>query len=837
VQRSAEEPTPDWQQVKDVFAGALERVLAERDAYLTSRCAGDLVLEGSVRDLLAALEEAPDFLESRDPVDRAALSALGLDERPALDPGARMGPYEVLDLLDAGGMGEVYRARDHRLRRDVALKVLHRGPGGDAGARLSAEARAAAAINDPNVVAVFDVGEAAGVPFVVTELLDGETLGRRLRRGPVEAQEAVALGIEIARGLAAVHAQGLVHRDLKPDNVFLTRQGGVKLLDFGVAKALHGPAAIPSATGAVAALEPSTVMGTPGYVAPEQLDGHPSDARADVFALGAVLHRMLGPRTSALGAPREPLPATVPVELARVVERCLARAPERRFQSAEEARRALESVAAAPRRRWRRAGAAAAAAAAGVAAVLALRAPGPDRRAETAVRSLVVLPLEDASGASGGAFLGAGITEGLTAQIARTRALRVLSRTTVAALARGATDPATAARELGVDAILAGSVRRSGQRVRIDLRLDGVETGARLWEGTYEGALHEVPALLRTSTAALTAELAGEAPSAAAARSGPRSDAAYEAFLRGRHLWNLRSGETVPQAVAEFNRALQQDPLYASAYTGLADALATLGDMLHSMPHREAFARAEAAARRALALDPSEAEAHATLGHMRMHAWRWAEADREFRLAIEKSPGHAPAHQWRAYNLASQGRLAEAVHESRTAEQLDPLSPIIAADVAQILYFAGRDEEAVAQARQTLLMNPSFAEARRILFLALLRAGRRAEAARELEAYVRHPDGGPGGSVGFAYARLGRRADAQRTIARLQARPRGRFVPPYDLAVIHAGLGERDRAFARLEEAVSTNDPESMILPVDPRLSALRGDPRFAAVLLRMDVE
>jgi tetratricopeptide (TPR) repeat protein len=710
VQPSAEEPTPDWQQVKDVFAGALERALAERDAYVTSRCAGDMVLEGSVRDLLAALEEAPDFLESRDPVDRAALSALGLDERPALDPGARMGPYEVLELLDAGGMGEVYRARDHRLRRDVALKVLHGGPGGDAVARLSAEARAAAAISDPNVVAVFDVGEAEGVPFVVTELLDGETLGQRLRRGPVETQEAVALGIEIARGLAAVHAQGLVHRDLKPDNVFLTRQGGVKLLDFGVAKVLHGSVATRPATGAVASVEPSTVIGTPGYVAPEQVDGHPSDARADVFALGCVLHRMLGPRTSAIGALREPLPSTVPFELARVVERCLARAPERRFQSAEEARSALESVAAAPRRRWRRAGAAAAAAAAGIAVVLALRSPGTDRPAGT--RSI-----------------------------------------------------------------------------------------------------------------------------AAPTRSWPRSDAAYEAFLRGRHLWNLRSGETVPQAVAEFNRALQLDPLYAPAYTGLADALATLGDMLHSMPHREAFARAEAAARRALELDPSEAEAHATLGHMRMHAWRWAEADREFRLAIEKSPGHAPAHQWRAYNLASQGRLGEAVDESRTAERLDPLSPIIAADVAQILYFAGRDEEAVAQARQTLLMNPSFAEARRILFLALLRSGRRQEAARELEAYVRHPDGGPGGSVGYAYARLGRRADAQRTIAQLQARPRGRFVPPYDLAVIHAGLGERDRAFARLEEAVTTNDPESMILPVDPRLAGLRGDPRFAAVLLRMDAE
>ena len=563
--------------------------------------------------------------------------------------------------------------------------------------RLSAEARAAAAISDPNVVAVFDVGETGGVPFVVTELLEGETLGRRLRRAPVAPAEAIALGIEIARGLAAVHAQGFVHRDLKPDNVFLTRQGGVKLLDFGVAQALsddtptHG----------------STVVGTPGYVAPEQLDGHPIDARADVFALGAVLHRMLGMRPTGASTPRGPLPPPVPVPLARLVDRCLARAPEERFQSADEVRRALQAIAARPRRRWWRAGAALGAA---IAAVVALRAPA--------------------------------------------------SRTPAAAVGSPAVRP-----------------------------------------------------LAR-----------------------PRSDEAYEAFLRGRHLWSLRSTQTVPDAIEQFNRALQLDPLYAPAYTGLADAFATLGDMLHSMPHREAFARAEAAARRALQLDPSEAEAHATLGHVRMHAWRWAEAEREFELAIQLRPGYAPAHHWRAYNLASQGRLDQAVATMRHAEQLDPLSPIIGSDVAQILYFAGRDREAIAQARQTLQMHPSFAEARRILFLALLHAGERAAAARELETYARHPDGGPGGSVGYAYARLGRRAEAGRTLAALQA-PRGTFIPPYDLAVIHAGLGERDRALACLQEAVSTNDPESMILPVDPRLSALRGDPRLAAVLRRMDVE
>jgi TolB-like protein/tetratricopeptide (TPR) repeat protein len=833
-----DEPTPDWQQVKTLFADALERAPSERDAYLAARCAGNRALEASVRDLLDALQEAPDFLESRDAVDRAAFAALGLESCPALALGARMGPYEVVELLDAGGMGEVYRARDHRLGRDVALKVLHARPDGEAGPRLAAEARAAAAISDPNVVAVFDVGETGGVPFVVTELLEGETLGRRLRRAPVDVREAVALGIEIARGLSAVHAQGFVHRDLKPDNVFLTRQGGVKLLDFGVAKALSEgtPPGGDRAPSPGTPTRGSTVIGTPGYVAPEQLEGQPVDARADVFALGAVLHRMLALRPADASVPHGPLPPAVPVALARLVDRCLARAPEQRFRSAEEVRRALQAIAARPRRRRSRAAASVAAALAVVAVAWSLRASA-SRAPAPAVRSLAVLPLAGDSGGTGDAYLGEGIADGLAAQISRSRALRVLSRTTVAALARRSAGPREAARRLGVDALLAGSVRRSGQHVRIDLRLDRVATGGRLWEGTYEGALHDVPALLRTIAASLLSEVGGvPRPAVLPERPWPRSDETYEAFLRGRHLWNLRSAQTVPDAIDQFNRALQLDPLYAPAYTGLADAFATLGDMVHSMPHREAFARAEAAARRALALDPSEAEAHATLGHVRMHAWRWAEAEREFQLAIDESPGYAPAHHWRAYNLASQGRLDQAVATIRHAEQLDPLSPIIGSDVAQILHFAGRHGEAVAQARQTLQMHPSFAEARRVLFLALLGAGDRAAAARELATFARHPDGGPGASTGYAYARLGRRVEAERTLAALQA-PRGRFIPPYELAVIHAGLGDRDRAFARLAEAVSTNDPESMILPVDPRLATLRGDPRFAAVLLRMDVE
>jgi tetratricopeptide (TPR) repeat protein len=321
---------------------------------------------------------------------------------------------------------------------------------------------------------------------------------------------------------------------------------------------------------------------------------------------------------------------------------------------------------------------------------------------------------------------------------------------------------------------------------------------------------------------------------ASAPRRQPASSEAYDAYLRGRYYWNIRSADSVSRAIAEFNRALELDPLFAPAYTGLADALATLGDMLYAMPSKDAFARAEAAAQRALELDPSQAEAHATLGHLRMHALHWNEAEREFQLAIDLNPGYAPAHQWRAYNLASQGRMAEAVAAVERAAALDPLSLIINADVAQVLFFAGRVDESIAQARKAIQMNPGFMEAHRALFLGLLAKGQNDEASRELEAYHRNPDGGPGASVGYAYAVLGRRAKALGVIDELRRRPGNRVEPPYSFGVIYAALGDVDRAFRYLDESVTTNDTESMILPADPRLARLHGDPRFQALRVRM---
>jgi serine/threonine-protein kinase len=852
-----------WARAKRLFQEALDVDAERRSAFLEERCAEDAALKDAVELLLAAHDEAQAFLESPTEADRLAAELL---DEPAqtVAVGSRIGPYDIVGLLGAGGMGEVYRARDERLGRDVAVKVLRRSDDPDPRRRqrFAREARAVGSINDPSIVTVFDVGWHQGTPYLVSELLEGETLGERLRRGRLGPRESVACAVQIARSLAAAHDKGVAHLDLKPENVFLTRQGAVKLLDFGVARFVESHPErrlLDSGSGPAGG---STLVGTPGYMAPEQMEGR-ADHRADLFALGAVLYRMLTGRHALPGSTsaRDPSPAdgagttrgpspppfsaadAVPAALERIVRRCLETRPEDRFQSAAEVRLALERLAEAEPRLARRRVPITRLAAGALVSVLLLGAV-PQRGSRVAappttrVRSLAVLPFRGEAEAAGQDYLVEGVTDGLTGDIAR------LNLDGVRLIARGSVMPFKAedlplpevARRLGVDAVVQGTVTRTGRRVGLRVRLVGARSGEPLWAGTYEGRLDEAADLQRRIVTGVAAVVAPEVDvdRNLPRRRPPRTVEAYEAYLRGRYYWNARSEDAVRKAIEEFNRALALDPLYAPAYTGLADAFATLGDVLYLLPSHEAFAQSEAASLRALRLDPSQAEAHATLGHLRMHAWRWVEAEREFQQALEIDGDYASAHQWRAWNLMCTGRPDEGVASIQTARRVDPLSPSINADVAQILYFARRHDEAVAQSRQTLQMYPGFQEARRVLFLALLASGREREALEELETFYRSPDGGPGASAGYAFALLGRRGRAVSILRQQEARSQRQFVPPFDRAVIHVGLGNLDRAFALLEESVKANDTESMILPADPRLDPLRGDPRFAALLRGM---
>jgi serine/threonine-protein kinase len=846
----------EWAHVKRLLEEALALAPESRAAFVAR--AGDPALKATLTALLAAHAEAGDFLESRTAVDHLAAAVLDDDaHEPALAAGSRLGPYEVVELLEVGGMGEVYRARDPRLGRDVALKVMRPWLSGDRERmrRFEAEARAAGALNDPNILAVYDVGSADGMPYIVSELLQGESLGRKLRRERLTRAQALEYAIGIAQGLAAAHAKGIVHRDLKPDNVFLTGDGRVKLLDFGVAKLLED-ASVDSGAALSRGATDSTVIGTPGYIAPERLAGLGSDHRADIFALGAILYQMLSGR-SAFGTGgdtaghlratlvREAAPFSpddgVPPALERVVRRCLAKQPEDRYPSAEPLRRALQALSPARASTARRAALAVAAVAALAAAASFLdvaRRPRAGREDAEArpIRSLAVLPLLNASGDPDQDYFADGLTDALIAEMARTKGLRVLSRASAQALKDAGRGRAEVASRLGVDALVEGSVRRTGPQVSVAVALLRPPADERVWAANYDRDARDVFELQRDVAGAILTEIAVVAPPSdgGAARRPPPDVEAYEAYLRGRHYWNMRTAEAAPKALAQFNRALALDPLYAPAYAGLADTYLTLGDMLYLMPHRDAFARGEAAALRAIELDPSQAAAYASLGHLRMHAWQWEDADRAFQRALALDPGYASALQWRAYDLASMGRMDAALASIERAQAVDPLSLIVNADRAELLWFGGRYAEAIEQSRKTLQMDPDFAEAHRILFLALQRTGRAEEALAGVEAYRRLRDGGIGGSVGYAYGRLGRPAEAETVLHELEERARKSLVPAYDLAAVEAGLGHTDRALTRLEESVATQDPESMILPVDPRMDSLRGQPRLAALLARM---
>ena len=691
-----------------------------------------------------------------------------------------MGPYQVVELLDAGGMGEVYRARDHRLGRDVALKVLHARPDGDAGTRLSAEARAAAAISDPNVVAVFDVGETGGVPFVVTELLEGETLrpAPAARAGATRG-EAVALGIEIARGLTAVHARGFVHRDLKPDNVFLTRQGGVKLLDFGVAKALtegppaHGGAPGPPGTATLSTRDrharvrrAGAARGTPDRPARRRVRA----GRRAASHAGAALDRRVRPARAVAGdgaggarAHRGPLPR--------------ARARAALPVGAEDARRALESLAARPRRALAR-GAAGAAAAASVAFGAVPPGAGVAASRQPAVRSLAVLPLADDAGGSGDAYLGEGIADGLAAQIvAHARAARPVAYDRDGP-GRGARPTRReAARRLGVDAILAGSVRRSGQRVRIDLRLDRVATGGRLWEGTYEGALHDVPALLRTIAASLLSGIGG---------------VPLPAVLRRAALAQERRGlRGLPARAPPLEPAVDPDGAGGDrAVQPRAPARPALRAGLHRPRGRVRDARGHAAldaAPRGLRARRGGRAAGARARSLRSRGARDARPHAHARVALGGSGARVPAGDRREPGLRAgaplarvQPRLAGPARPGGRDHAATPSSSTRCrrssrSDVAQVLYFAGprRARRSRRPARRCRCTRRSPRPGASCSWPCCA-PGERAEAARELGRRSRGiPDGGPGASVGYAYARLGRRTEAERTLAALQARRAG----------------------------------------------------------------
>lgn len=837
-----------WRRVKDLFLAALDVPPGQQDAFLAAACGADQGLRDEVASLLASDAEAGSFIEG----PAAALLAAGPARpfTPRLAPGAVLGRYEIVEFLGAGGIGEVYKARDTRLDRTVAIKFVSDPGDSQAGRRLLVEAQHASRLGHPHICGVHEVEDVDGLPFIVLEYIEGDTLREVLRRSPPASGDIIRWGMQIASALDHAHRRGIIHRDLKTSNVALTTDGQVKVLDFGLSRR-----ADPGTASAFPAsiLSDASVAGTLTHMAPEVLRGQPVDARSDLWALGVMLYEMVGgvvpfsgttpfETANAIlhGAPR-PLPSKIGPELRRVIDRCLVKDPRGRFQSAAEIRDTLDAIsveARAPttaRTGWSRTARRTAAGALVVAAAGGAYVTGvlPSAPADEAPRVLAVLPFDDTSIGAPQPSFAAGLTEGLIAELGRVDSMRVISAATTMRYQNRPGVVPDVARETGATLILRGSVSRASDGVRIAAELIEAGTGRVIWSETYERPIRTLQALHGTIATAVSRVSAVELEEGDRARfSTARAvdPEVYEAYLKGRYHWNQRTEESLREAVAEFQTALTLDPTYAPAYAALADCYNLLGTVMVGGGSTQQWRpRASEAAIRALQIDSGLAEAHATLGYVQHYNWEWDAAEQSLRRAIALNPSNALAHVWYANLLSSRLRLDEAIREVTIARDLDPLSPIVNTNVGWVLYMARRNDEAIAHYMTTLSLNPGYVQVRTRLGDAYELAGRHDDAIRELTTVVRLSNDSATSRVALAqiYALAGRNADARRLLDRALLERRERYVSSGAIANVFVALGDADQAFEWLEQSHHERANNVAYLAVEPLYDRIRQDPRF----------
>jgi len=790
--------------------------------------------------------------------------------------GQTLGHFQILEKIGAGGMGVVYRAHDERLDRDVALKVLPEGTLADETARkrFRKEALALAKLSHPNIGAIYDFDTQTGVDFLAMEYIPGVTLSDRLASGPLSQKEIAHLGTQLADGLGAAHQQGVVHRDLKPGNLRITPDGRVKILDFGLAKLLR-PTGGDDLTRSIS--ETQATAGTLPYMAPEQLRGEPADPRTDIYALGVVLYELATGRrpfeqrlATALAGDIQHKPPPPPgrlnpdlaPRLEEIILKCLEKEQENRYQSAKELevdlrRLGTPRTTAAGTSRAARAARIRAAWTAGLAAALfaavlagldvgGLRQRLLGHTPPPQIGSLAVLPLENLSHEPEQDYFAEGMTEELITNLAKIRGLRVISRTSVMQY-RGTMKPVREiGRELNVDAVVEGSVLRSGDRVRITAQLIRAATDTHVWAESYERELRDVLALQNEVARAIANRIGVELTPQERVRlasARPLNFEAYQLYLRGRYFWNKRDPASIKKAVGYFQQAVDKDPDYALGYAGLADAYSFLPDV----PRQEQGAKGKALYAKALELDNNLAEAHAGLGLLAAYALEWENSEREFKRAIELNPNYASAHQWYASLLDAEGRMEEAKAEIQRAVESDPLSSIINTRMAYHLALEGHLDEAIAQFHRVLEINPNFGTALSFLAATYEEKGMFAEAiAEEQTEKMLYGDPNERDKVALeakalsdAYAKAGPRGYWRKRLelAMSKFKPHRALMPTevsrVEIAEYYARLGQKQQALEWLAQSCAEREPELEWrgLKTIPAFRALRSDPRFGELM------
>jgi serine/threonine-protein kinase len=763
-----------------------------------------------------------------------------------LSAGDRLGPYEILAMLGKGGMGEVYRARDPRLNRNVAIKTV----AAQFSDRFAREAKTIAALNHPNICQIYDVGP----DFIVMELVEGHPLPK----GPVPAHDALRLAIQIASALEAAHSKGVIHRDLKPANI-LVAGPVVKLLDFGLAK--QSRTSVPSGeTETVPLTQVGVVMGTPAYMSPEQAEGKEVDARSDIFSFGTILYGMLSGKRAFSGSStlallgailhQEPEPLDTTPELAVIVRKCLEKSPDARFQSASELRAALEDAAlpSAPAQASlptqpiaptqlqpparRPLAAIAGIAAAVVIAALAIFLYFRVFHKPAQIDSIAVLPLDIKSTDSDAEYISDGITESLNNSLARLPGLRVVPHSIALRYKGKSEELQKIGAALGVETVLTGRVVQRGDDVTVAVELNDIAQGKQLWGERYQRKLIDLLSIqndiARQVSRRLRSALTPSGEQQLAAGSTENSEA-YQLYLKGRFHTSKFTKEDFRKGLDYYQQALSRDPNYGLAYSGLAYYYILQDDWY--LPPDESARKAKEAARKALDIDEANAEAHFALA-LEMHWYErtWTASEQEFQRALVLNPTSSDAKCLNSWLLVVLGRKDEAVRTAGEAQRLDPLSQLGNFCPGSLSVFTRQWDRATTQLRTAIDLDATY-------WLDHVFLGRayeqkhdfpKAIAAFEQALKLDQDHAEIWSALGHAYAVSGKTAEAQKVLAKLQTPGALSYVAPYNVAVVYAGLGDSAQSFAWLERAFEQRSYYlATYFPTDERLDNLRTDPRF----------
>jgi serine/threonine-protein kinase len=773
-----------------------------------------------------------------------------------LTAGYRVGAYEIRALIGAGGMGEVYRAFDDRLEREVALKFLPAAVLADekAQCQLREEALALSHLNHPHICTVYEIGEADGQTYIAMEYVEGRPLSDLARNGsglPIEAAGRYAA--QIAGALAHAHERGVLHRDLKSSNVIITPDGRAKVLDFGLARRLPEAAADESTHTMTQA---GQVSGTLAYMAPEVLRGQPADARSDLWALGVTLYEILCGKLPFVGQTPfavvsaiqheepEPLPRRVPAGFRSVVQRCLAKEPGRRYQGAGQVQAAIEATQCGAasltmeRARPYKLGRWALAAVLTVVVVVGgllwehfARAGRPGR-----IRSVAVLPLENFSRDADQEFFADGMTEQLIKDLSKIHALRVISRTSVMQYKRTRKGLPAIARELNVDAVVEGSVMRVGDRVRITAQLVEAGNERHLWGESYERNLRDVLSIqgevARNVAAEIRITLTPEEQVRLANR--PVDPEVYQLYLKGQFYDNQDTEEPRRKGIEFYKQAIKKNDRFAPAHAGLAQAYAGLGS-LYAPPH-EVMVKARAAALQALALDETLSEAHTALANVYVfYDYDWTRAERELKRAIELNPSSADAHDLYGNYFTALTQFEQGIAEIRRARDLDPLSLRIYGDLVGNLVSARRFDEAISECRKALEREPNFVMAHMQMGLAFAEQRRFPEALAAIRrAYQIDPNPTMSLMLAHVQAASGNRAEAEKLVHQVEEIAKRRYVCNYEIASVYAVLGEKDHAFRWLNMGEKQQCDCMVWLQSEPWMDPLRADSRYLELVKRV---